>query len=75
MLLKHKCSLYDTAFKDLAFAEANNNCAAQREFGVIEKLVCDWGNKKEQLVSCMKTVKKIRCTSSQYAELETDLNI
>ena len=41
---------------------------------VNEKLVCDWRKKKEQLVSCTKTLEKIRCTPSQYAELEIDLN-
>lgn len=73
---KRKRNAYDTAFKlrVVDYAESHNNCAAEREFGVTEKMVRDWRKKKSELLGASKSVKKIRHNPSPYAELEKDLN-
>ena len=51
---KRKRQAYDNAFKIrvIAFAEnLNNNSAAEREFGISEKLVRDWLKNKDTIVS------------------------
>ena len=49
------------------FAQESNNCAASREYGVNEKLVCDW----------RKQVEKLKCSNRgkrcQWPELEDKL--
>lgn len=46
---KRKRMSYDVSFKlkVVEFAEKKSNCAAEREFGVTEKMVRDWRNKKD----------------------------
>ena len=39
----------------IEFVEKTNNCAAQRKFGVSEKLVHDWRKKKAELESLLKS--------------------
>lgn len=43
---------YDNAFKIrvIEFAETCNNCAAECDFGISEKLVCDWRKSKDRIL-------------------------
>ncbi|KAH3704136.1 hypothetical protein DPMN_079191 [Dreissena polymorpha] len=49
---KRKRVAYDNSFKIrvIEFAETSNNCAAEREFGVSEKLVRDWCKSKDRII-------------------------
>jgi len=71
---KRKRQAYESAFKlkVIEFAE-KNNCAAEREFGVSEKLVRDWRKAKDRLSSAPKTEKRRVIRLSPYDDLETDL--
>ena len=73
---KRKRMSYDVAFKlkVISFAEEKSNCAAEREFGVSEKMVRDWRMKKEKLSKTPKTVKKMRLGLSPYDDMEKELH-
>lgn len=72
MSLKRKRQSYDVSYKlkVVNFAESASNCAAEREFGVSEKMVRDWRKKKSVLLDTTKTMKKIRPSIRPYAALE-----
>lgn len=57
---KRQRQAYDNAFKlrVVEYAENSNNCAAQREFGVSEKLVRDWRKTKDKIADAPKTQKR-----------------
>ena len=73
---KRKRTSYDVTYKlkVIAYAEENSNCAAERQFGVTEKMVRDWRNKKEKLLNTPKTMKKMRMGISPYDDLEKELS-
>jgi len=54
--IKRKWSSYDASFKlrIIEFAENSNNSAAERQYGVSEKLVRDGENRKRFLQTCLK---------------------
>jgi transposase-like protein len=72
---KRKRTAYDNAFKIcvIKFAETSNNCAAEREFGVSEKLVRDWRKSKNKILNGPKSLKHRVVRVSPYDGLETDL--
>ncbi|MES9884208.1 MAG: hypothetical protein ABW185_25465 [Sedimenticola sp.] len=67
---------YDVSFKlkVIDYAETHNNCQAERQFGVTEKMVRDWRAKKAKLMNSGKTLKKVRIGVSPYEQLEASLN-
>jgi len=71
---KCKRQVYDNAFKlpVVNYAENCNNCAAQREFGVSEKLVCYWRKTEDKIAP--KSQKRKVISISPYDHLETKLN-
>ena len=73
--MKRKRESYEASFKlkVIAYAEDFNNCAAEREFGVNEKLVRDWRKKKAILMTAPKTQKKRRTYLPLYDDLEKDM--
>ena len=73
---KRKRQAYDNAFKlrVVDYAESSNNCAAQREFGVSDKLVRDWRKTKDKIADASKTQKRKVICISPYDNLESDLN-
>jgi len=75
MSLKRKRNAYDTAFKltVIEYAESHNNCAAQRQFGITEKMVRDWRKKKTELIATKNSAKKIRHNPAHFSELEDEL--
>ena len=76
MSLKRKRSSYDVKFKlnVIEYAKENSNCAAERKFGVTEKMVRDWRQKEDKLRNAPFTkIKKLRTGSSPYGEMETKL--
>ena len=72
---KRKRSAYDNSFKlrVVEFAEKTNNCDAEREFGVSEKLVRDWRKTKGKIAEGPKTQKRRVVRLSPYEGLEKDL--
>ena len=72
---KRKLAAYDNAYKlrVIEFAESNNNCAAQREFGISEKLVRDWRKCKDRISEGPKTQKRRVIRVSPYEGLEKDV--
>ena len=64
MSSKRKRNSYDSAFKlkVIEYAENHNNCAAEREFGVTEKMVREWRKKKSELGGARKSAKRLRLT-------------
>lgn len=66
---------YDNAFKlrVIEFAERISNCAAERQFGVTEKLVRDWRKSKNVILRRPKTCKRNIAKLSQIEKLEEDL--
>ena len=72
---KRKRAAYDNAYKlrVIEFAESNNNCAAQREFGISEKLVRDWRQCKDRIREGPKTQTQRIIRVSPYEGLEKDL--
>lgn len=73
---KRKRQAYEAGLKlkVIEFAEANNNSAAEREFGISEKLVRDWRKNKAVLMSAPKGQKKRRLGISPYDDMEMALN-
>lgn len=73
--IKRKRSAYHAAFKRkvVEYAEANNNCAAAREFCINEKQVREWRKNQTTLEDMPRSKKKCptRCTS--FPEVEKDL--
>lgn len=63
---------YTAGFKVevLEFAEENGNMAAQRKFGVNEKLVRDWRKQKDALKKTKKSQKAFRTHAPRWPELE-----
>ena len=73
---KRKRSAYDAAFKlkVVNYAEANNNCAAAREFCVDEKQVREWRKNRTTLEKMLKNKKRRPTRCASFPELETDLH-
>ena len=74
--MKRKRNAYDIAFKlkVVEFAKSNSNRAAEREFGVTEKMVRDWRNKENKILTIeTQSLKKIRMVLSPYDDLEEKL--
>lgn len=74
--IKRKRSAYDAAFKlkVVDYAEANNNCAAAREFCVHEKQVREWRKNKTTLKDMPRGKKKCPTRCASFPGLEKDLN-
>lgn len=72
---KKQRNAYDSNFKlkVLSYAEQHSNAAAEREYGVNEKLVRDWRKKKTELLSLDRPLKKMRRNPSPLEALEKDL--
>ena len=76
MSSKRKRNSYDSAFKlkVIEYAENHNNCAAEREFGVTEKMVREWCKKKSELGGARKSAKRLRLTFTvPYKAMEASL--
>ena len=76
MSSKRKRNSYDSAFKlkVIEYAENHNNCAAEREFGVTEKMVREWRKKKSELGGARKSAKRLRLTFTvPYKAMEDKL--
>ena len=73
--LKRRCQAYDNVFKVRVteFAESSNNCAAECEFGVSEKLAHDWQNSKIQIEKGPSSMKLRVIRISPYDDLEKGL--
>ena len=73
--MMRKCDCYDVQFKlkVIQYAKEHSNCAAERYFGVTEKMVRDWRAKEEKLNKSDKTIKKMRTVLSPYEDLECKL--
>ena len=73
---KCKRAAYDAGFKlrEVELAEQSSNCAAAREFGVNEKIVRYWRQKKDVLSALPKTKKTRRDDVASFPELEVALN-
>ena len=74
--MKRKSNAYDIAFKlkVVEFAKLNSNRAAEREFGVTEKMVQDWRNKENKMLTIeTQSLKKMRMVLSPYDDLEEKL--
>ena len=77
MSSKRKRNSYDSAFKlkVIEYAENHNNCAAEREFGVTEKMVLEWRKKKSELGGARKSAKRLRLTFTvPYKAMEDKLH-
>ena len=77
MSSKRKRNSYDSAFKlkVIEYAENHNNCAAEREFGVTEKMVREWRKKKSELGGARKSAKRLRFTFTvPYKAMEDKLH-
>ena len=62
-------------FKVIEYAENHNNCAAEREFGVTEKMVREWRKKKSELGGARKSAKRLRLTFTvPYKAMEDKLH-
>ena len=73
---KRKRATYVAGFKlrIVELAEQSSNCAGAREFGVNEKIIRVWQQKKDVL-SAMPKTKKARCGDvASFPELEVTLN-
>ena len=76
MSQKRKRNSYDVSYKlkVVEFAKGSSNCAAEREFGVTEKMVRDWRMKEEKLQNASsKTLKKMRPVLAPYEDVESKL--
>ena len=74
--MKRKRNDYDVAFKlkVVEFAKSYSNRAAEREFGVTEKMVRDWRNQENKMLTIeTQSLKKMRMVSSPYDDLEEKL--
>ncbi|KAH3848974.1 hypothetical protein DPMN_091359 [Dreissena polymorpha] len=63
MSMKRKRASYDVNFKlkVVEYAKMHTNCAAEREFGVTEKMVRDWRKKESKMLDeSNKGLKKMR---------------
>ena len=72
---KRQRNSYDSNFKlrVINFAEQHTNAAAEREFGINEKMIRDWRKKKTQLEALERPLKKMRQNSSPAEALEREL--
>ena len=72
---KRRRNAYDSNFKlqVINFAEQHTNAAAEREFGINEKMIRDWRKKKTQLEALERPLKKMRQNSSPVEALEREL--
>ena len=71
---KKKRNSYNVSLKlkVVKFAKGSSNCAAEREFGVTEKMVRDWRTKEEKLQNASsKTLKKMRPVLAPYEASES----
>lgn len=76
MSQKRKRNSYDVRYKleVIEFAQQSSNCAAERKYGVSEKMVRDWRSKEEKIRNASsKSVKKLRTVLSPYDDLEMKL--
>uniref|UniRef100_A0A674II61 HTH CENPB-type domain-containing protein n=1 Tax=Terrapene triunguis TaxID=2587831 RepID=A0A674II61_9SAUR len=71
-LIKLKLALFK--LKVVEYAEANNNCAAPREFCINEKPVREWQKNKTTLKDMPRSKKKCPTKCVSFPELEKDLN-
>ena len=74
--MKRKRNAYDVAFKFkvVEFAKSHSNRAAEREFGVIEKMVQDWRNKENKMLTIeIQSLKKMRMVLTPYDDFEEKL--
>ena len=73
--IKRKCQAYHNAFKIhvIEFTESSNNCAAECEFGVSEKLVRNWRKSKIQIGKGTSSMKRTVIRISPFDDLEKDL--
>ena len=74
--MKRKRNAYDVAFKlkVVEFAKLHSNRAAEREFGVTEKMVRDWRNKENKMLTIeTQSLKKMRMVMSPYDDIEEKL--
>ena len=63
-----------TKLKVVEFAKLHSNRAAEREFGVTEKMVRDWRNKENKMLTIeTQSLKKMRMVLSPYDNLEEKL--
>ena len=77
MSSKRKRNSYDSAFKlkVIEYAENHNNCAAEREFGITEKMVREWRKKKSEFGGAHKSAKRLRLTFTvPYKAMEDKLH-
>ena len=72
---KRQRNAYDSNFKlqVINIAEQHTNAAAEREFGINEKMIRDWRKKKTQLETLERPLKKNRQNSSLVEALEREL--
>ena len=71
--MKRKRNAYDVVFKlkVVEFAKSHSNRAAEREFGVTEKMVREWRNKENKMLTIeTQSLKKMRMVLSPYDDLE-----
>lgn len=60
----------------ILFAENSNNCAAQREFGVNEKLIRGWRKQRDELFACSGLRRAFRGpTTGRHDALEKELRL
>lgn len=60
----------------ILFAEASNNCAAQRTFDVNEKLIRGWRKQRDELFACGKDRRAFRGPATgRHDELEEELRL
>ena len=58
----------------MEFAKSHSNCAAEREFGVTEKMVLDWRSKENKMRTIeTQSLKKMRTVLLPYDDLEEKL--
>lgn len=72
---KRQKKAYDSNFKleVVSYAEQHSNAAAERKYGVNEKLVRDWRKNKTELISLDSPLKQMRRNPSPLEALEKDL--
>ena len=70
---RNSCDL-SLKLKVVEFSKRSSNCAAEREFGVTEKMVRGWRMKEEKLRNAFpKPLKKMRPVLAPYEDMESKL--
>ena len=72
---KKRRTSYTAALKleVVEYAKENGNCAAERKFGISEKLARDWRKKEDALRIIKKMKRALRGKKPRWGALEADL--